>query len=130
MEMCYEGALSLPSSYAVMKEEEMTYVEAGGLATVRSTALDIRNRLTRVIGLSLVGTGTGVALGGLIGGIPGAVVGGLVGNAYYASFRSCASSAHSKVEAIIRKYGKNQKCEMNTTYSFAFYCTGISVKTM
>ncbi len=29
MEMCYEGALVMPSSYAVMSEEEMTYVEGG-----------------------------------------------------------------------------------------------------
>ena len=31
MEMCYDGALVMPSSYAVMSEEEMTYVEGGGL---------------------------------------------------------------------------------------------------
>lgn len=30
MEMCYDGALVMPSSYAVMDEEEMTYVEGGG----------------------------------------------------------------------------------------------------
>ena len=30
MEMCYDGALVLPSSYAVMDEEEMCYVDAGG----------------------------------------------------------------------------------------------------
>lgn len=29
MEMCYDGALVLPSSYAVMDEEEMTYVDGG-----------------------------------------------------------------------------------------------------
>ena len=29
MEMCYEGALSLPCSYAVMNEKEMTYVNGG-----------------------------------------------------------------------------------------------------
>ncbi|SCP99978.1 hypothetical protein [Anaerobium acetethylicum] len=29
MEMCYDGALVMPSSYAVMGEEEMTYLEAG-----------------------------------------------------------------------------------------------------
>ncbi len=29
MEMCYDGALVMPSSYAVMSEEEMTYVEGG-----------------------------------------------------------------------------------------------------
>ena len=27
MDMCYDGALVLPSSYAVMNEEEMTYME-------------------------------------------------------------------------------------------------------
>lgn len=26
--MCYDGTLVMPSSYAVMNEEEMTYVEA------------------------------------------------------------------------------------------------------
>ncbi len=30
MEMCYDGALVMPSSYAVMDEEEMMYVEGGG----------------------------------------------------------------------------------------------------
>ena len=29
MEMCYDGALVMPSSYAVMSEEGMTYVEGG-----------------------------------------------------------------------------------------------------
>ncbi len=29
MDMCYDGALVIPSSYAVMDEEEMMYVEGG-----------------------------------------------------------------------------------------------------
>ena len=29
MDMCYSGALVLPSSYAVMNEEEMSYTEGG-----------------------------------------------------------------------------------------------------
>ena len=29
MDMCYDGALVMPSSYVVMDEEEMTYVEGG-----------------------------------------------------------------------------------------------------
>ena len=29
MEVCYDGALVMPSSYAVMDAEEMTYVEGG-----------------------------------------------------------------------------------------------------
>ena len=34
MELCYDGALVLPSSYAVMAEEEMSYVEGGALSKV------------------------------------------------------------------------------------------------
>lgn len=30
MEMCYDGALVMPSRYAVMDNDEMTYVEGGG----------------------------------------------------------------------------------------------------
>ncbi|MGY3665069.1 MAG: hypothetical protein ACXAHE_14795 [Roseburia sp. 1XD42-69] len=29
MEMCYDGTLVMPSSYAVMSEDEMTYVDGG-----------------------------------------------------------------------------------------------------
>ncbi|MFR3037944.1 MAG: hypothetical protein ACLTLY_03975 [Agathobacter rectalis] len=36
MELCYDGALVLPSSYAVMDEEEMTYSEGGGRRTCKS----------------------------------------------------------------------------------------------
>lgn len=30
MEMCYDGALVMPTNYAIMNEDEMTYVEGGG----------------------------------------------------------------------------------------------------
>ena len=33
MDMCYDGALVMPSNYAVMEEEEMTYVEGGEAVT-------------------------------------------------------------------------------------------------
>lgn len=38
MKLCYEGELVMPSNYAVMNEEEMTYVEGGSarLRTVKS----------------------------------------------------------------------------------------------
>ena len=29
MEMCYAGAIAMPSSYVVMNEEEMTYIDGG-----------------------------------------------------------------------------------------------------
>ena len=67
MDMCYDGTLVLPSSYAVMDEEEMSYLEGGGTAVVYGTASQIRSRLTAIIGASLVGTGASAALGFLLG---------------------------------------------------------------
>lgn len=34
MEMCYDGALVMPQNYALLNEEEMTYVEGGGTFSV------------------------------------------------------------------------------------------------
>lgn len=39
MEMCYDGALVMPSNYAVMSEDEMMYVEGGKFS--RSAAKQI-----------------------------------------------------------------------------------------
>lgn len=36
MEMCYDGALVMPSSYAVMSEDEMTYVQGGSINTLKN----------------------------------------------------------------------------------------------
>ena len=38
MDMCYDGALVLPSSYAVMDEEEMCYTEGGGCVSTDNIA--------------------------------------------------------------------------------------------
>ncbi len=38
MEMCYDGALVMPSSYAVMDEDEMMYVEGGATNSIYGTA--------------------------------------------------------------------------------------------
>lgn len=51
MEMCYEGALAMPSSYAVMNEEEMTYVEGGVSAKIRWDGVDIKFSARELEGL-------------------------------------------------------------------------------
>lgn len=88
MEMCYDGALVMPSSYALMDEEEMTYVE-GGVTGVRSfstvgsaysaysSAGSQLHWLALGLGISVAVTGTGI--GGLVGNIPGAVIGAVIG---------------------------------------------------
>ena len=45
MEMCYDGALVMPSSYAVMDAEEMTYVEGGGVYISHSKLVTIMSCL-------------------------------------------------------------------------------------
>ncbi len=59
MEMCYDGALVMPSSYAIMDEEEMTYVEGGGIATLKSNLRGIstlvKNYLCRWMSYATVG---------------------------------------------------------------------------
>lgn len=60
MEMCYDGALVMPSNYAVMSEDEMMYVEGGknGWWNSRSfigTVLDVA-----IIAVTGVQTVTGI----------------------------------------------------------------------
>ncbi|MEY8425828.1 hypothetical protein AALB52_24770 [Lachnospiraceae bacterium 38-14] len=52
MEMCYDGALVMPSSYAVMSEDEMTYVEGGMSGRTRT-------REDRVCVASFIAAATG-----------------------------------------------------------------------
>ena len=59
MEMCYDGALVMPSSYAVMNEEEMTYVEGGGWSTYKG--LEALATITAICGAGYVARGIGAA---------------------------------------------------------------------
>lgn len=50
MEMCYSGALVMPSSYAVMDEEEMMYVEGGSKKWVKEIVTFLKEYLfTKVL---------------------------------------------------------------------------------
>lgn len=67
MEMCYDGALVMPSNYAVMDENEMTYVEGGKTMTknqcidalvaigIASPQLAIAGALTFMLAKVLIG---------------------------------------------------------------------------
>ena len=41
MEMCYDGALVMPNNYAIVDEEEMTYVDGGASIKPRWYGFDI-----------------------------------------------------------------------------------------
>lgn len=81
MEMSYDGTLVMPSSYAVMDEEEMTYVEGGAKSEIRGTAAQLakeaRNAMLAFGGGTLTATaitacaaltGIGLIAGGLVSG--------------------------------------------------------------
>ena len=95
MEMCYDGALVMPSSYAVMNEEEMTYVEGGvRFAYISNRAIKsvIYACIFDPIGATLIGIGIKKAVGllsakftavctkiGALGGVIGSAIGFICG---------------------------------------------------
>lgn len=46
MEMTYGGALVMPSSYAMMDEEEMTYLEGGSIQTLKNNLWGLTSIIT------------------------------------------------------------------------------------
>lgn len=105
--MCYDGALVMPSSYAVMDEEEMTYVEGGGIyisnrklhtmtamflcayqansALVAAGIVKVATAVSRIIGkiTSWVGKAFGGVAGSFFGWVIGAYCGWEFGKAYF-----------------------------------------------
>ena len=126
MEMYYDGALVMPKNYAVVNEEEMTYVEGGATAYVYSSAKDIQKRLSNVICASLVETGLCAAIGFILGGVFGAVITGGLADGYFYSWRNCAGSAYDTVQNILNQYG-NVQCVLKTSYTLGAYVTGMTV---
>ena len=68
MEMCYDGALVMPSSYVTMNEEEMTYVEGGWRfpICIISGIIDVAIAATGFGGITAFGRLTGMGLERLI----------------------------------------------------------------
>lgn len=64
MEMSYGGALVMPSNYAIMNEEEMTYLEGGALKLLGTISADKCNKMAAKVAIGasifaiLVGAGT------------------------------------------------------------------------
>ena len=64
MDMCYDGTLVMPSSYAVMDDEEMSYVEGGGWSgkTLWSNILYLASCYSVVKGIAQHATIKGVTV--------------------------------------------------------------------
>lgn len=95
MDMCYDGALVMPSNYAVMSEEEMTYVEGGGiyiknsqLHSVLAAYLIAYSTAPRIVAAGTIKVCTAIAsvvgkftkwVGAICGGAVGSFVGWAIG---------------------------------------------------
>ena len=62
MVMTYDGALVMPSNYAVMEQEEMTYVEGGNLSYEECSLDVLPSYLTRAGALKAAGEFAGKVL--------------------------------------------------------------------
>lgn len=63
MEICYAGALVMPSSYAMLDEEEMMYVEGGAKKLITTISATNCNRLAS---MAAIAGGLVTALCGLV----------------------------------------------------------------
>lgn len=89
MEMCYDGTLVMPANYAVVSEDEMTYVDGGFYKCDQfcyNSALEAYDELNKSAMIAY-GFGFGVAIGAIVfgtalgmkGGVAGAKVGAIIG---------------------------------------------------
>ena len=115
MEIYYDGALVMPKNYAVVDEEEMTYVEGGWSNTIYGSLKSLRTRLDIMIADCLVGDAAaiGIAFGG---GLPGVILGGIVGY-YFTSTLYYLEQAQAQCETLITKNGKYAQGKLFFTFS-------------
>ena len=93
MEMCYDGALVMPKNYAVVNEEEMTYVDGGISAKVRWYGADIHFTSRDLQGMSYaLATGSGASWIAAELHAP-TVVGGIAWGAIAAVLATCAGAS-------------------------------------
>ncbi|MDE6904630.1 MAG: hypothetical protein K2P76_06815 [Lachnospiraceae bacterium] len=78
MEMCYDGALVMPSSYAVMSEDEMTYVEGGGTFRIKMNKAAVKHICQAAGALTLASVTVAMGVTGI-----GALVSNAVCNLVY-----------------------------------------------
>lgn len=116
MDMCYDGVLVMPCNYAVVAQDEMTYIEGGKTITTKGTAKYLKNYAASLMAswfalaggytyaaaaavASTVGVGLGVIAG--IGGGYCTFAGNEYRNAYnYFSQKSQTSSKKYKMTTV------------------------------
>ena len=130
MEMCYDGALVMPSNYAVMDEDEMIYVEGGRTTSCVKTAAQAYNYcVSTAWSLRLMAGITGCTVAvvaswiGNISGIIIGVAGGLWVGSFVWGWSSAYSSGADQAKSIKKKYGKNKKVKITESVNVCLDAT-------
>ena len=97
MEICYDGALVMPKNYAVVNEEEMTYIEGGEWITVTFSRDFLRDCITAgssfaygaiCAAVGTLGTPVAAAIFGAFGAAYGWIIGGSIARSKIQSDKS------------------------------------------
>lgn len=106
--MSYDGALVMPSNYALMSEDEMCYLEGG--ATYKASNKTVYKRASEAVtdymkcsnvlkvlavGMVACSTVAGALIGNTIGAVIGGCVGYIVGSVLWGWASACSSAAIS-----------------------------------
>ncbi len=115
MVMTYDGALVMPSSYAMMEQEEMTYVE-GGDRVYYDTLKNAKNYFAFVMGAA-------ASFGGASSQI--AYVGG-IGTFYYGMLFASAVNCFNQCKTWLNSYKESQRTKV-TEHTISGVISGYSV---
>ena len=125
MDMCYDGTLVMPSSYALMDEEEMMYVEGGGTETYTGTAKKLKGTAASLLAawtsLATGYTTTSAVAAATGAGIPIAAISGL-GTAYCWFAANEYRGAYTYFSALSQTSSKKYKM---TTVTLGVLITGV-----
>ena len=110
MEMCYDGALVMPRNYAVVSEEEMTYVEGGATASVTIKG-GFSSNLIKAVANAGVGVATGLITGAVCAALSITGVGALL-----------IPAAIGAVSSLISSYAMDKRIKGNKYFSKTVSC--------
>lgn len=133
MDMCYDGTLVMPSSYAMMEEDELSYVEGGGWSTYKGMEALLAitmicgcafafGKLTQTAGAALVASAsTGVGLVAAIGCAIGVAIFATAA-AYQGTLAVCAATAMISSYKKTHSFKKSGfKAESYGVWTFSVY---------
>lgn len=112
MDMCYNGTLVMPSSYAVMDENETTYIEGGIKAQRYMKAGDAEYELKLNVNF-YTAVAAGASIGGAAVGITGIGLAALMAVSGGAgAIASATYSAWKQARNIKNKYGSSRRVKI------------------